>query len=255
MNPKKMQYKYKKNNKRKQILSNEQLLASILVGIVVIIMVAYGIHSYNVKNYNYVKQKITEDIVYTIGYDNTNNYIKEIPYVNMNAPHIQEVNNRIKQFTDKFSVLNRSIITYDYEISGKILSLIIKAVSYETNYASEAKFLSFNINIETQEVYDDDALLAIYNIDKNYAKDKVKKQLQKYHSDIVEEKYYSIQQCNFNCFLNWRNIDDFLDGASFYIRQGKLYAYRPFVFESIFGEEEYFKDEHLEFLIIDEPQE
>ena len=34
----------------------------------------------------------------------------------------------------------------------------------------------------------------------------------------------SLQQCNFNCFLTWRNIDDYLEGVAYYIDKGKLYA-------------------------------
>lgn len=253
MNPRKMQYKSKRNSKRKQ-LKKEHILMISMVGIATIIMLAYSIHIYNDKNYNYIKSKLGKDLIYTYFYDDKNDYIKDVPYVNMNAPHIEEVNRRIKVFSDKYTVLNRSIITYDYEISGQVLSLVIKAVSYETNYASEAEFLSFNINVETQEVYDDDTLLAIYNIDKNFVKDKIKRQLQEYHSEIIKENYYTIQQCNFECFLKWRDIDNYLDGTSYYIKQGQLYVYKPFVFASIFGEEEYFKDNHFEFLIIEQPR-
>ena len=251
MKPKKMQYKIKNNSKR---LTSEHILMLSIVGVALIIMLAYSIHNYNVNNYNYIKIDKSKDLIYTIFYDTANDYIKDVPYVNMNAPHIEEVNNRINSFVEKYKTLNRAIITYEYEINGQILSLITKAISYETNYAAKVEFISFNINVETQEVLDDSTILSLYGIDTNYVKERIKNQLQKYHTEIVKEGYYSLQQCNFNCFLKWRDIEDYLDGVSYYIKEGKLYAYKPFVFASIFGEEEYFKDNDFQFLIIETPQ-
>lgn len=253
MNPRKMQYKSKTNTKTNKLTSEHILMLSI-VGIAIIIMIAYTVHNYNINNYNYIKIDKSKALIYTQFYDTANDYIKDVPYVNMNAPHITEVNNRIKTFTEKYKNLNRAIITYEYEINGQVLSLIIKAVSYETNYASKVEFTSFNINVETQEVLDDATILSLYGVDTNYVKDRIKNQLQKYHTEIVKDGYYSLQQCNFNCFLKWRDIDDYLDGTSYYIKKGKLYAYKPFVFASIFGEEEYFKDDDFEFLIIENPK-
>lgn len=251
MKPKKMQYKIKNNSKR---LTYEHILMLSIVGVALIIMLAYSIHNYNVNNYNYIKIDKSKDLIYTIFYDTANDYIKDVPYVNMNAPHIEEVNNRINSFVEKYKTLNRAIITYEYEVNGQILSLITKAISYETNYAAKVEFISFNINVETQEVLDDSTILSLYGIDTNYVKERIKNQLQKYHTEIVKEGYYSLQQCNFNCFLKWRDIEDYLDGVSYYIKEGKLYAYKPFVFASIFGEEEYFKDNDFQFLIIETPQ-
>ena len=251
MNPKKMQYKIKNKSKR---LTSEHILMLSIVGVALIIMLDYSIHNYNVNNYNYIKIDKSKDLIYTIFYDTANDYIKDVPYVNMNAPHIEEVNNRINSFVEKYKTLNRAIITYEYEINGQILSLITKAISYETNYAAKVEFISFNINVETQEVLDDSTILSLYGIDTNYVKERIKNQLQKYHTEIVKEGYYSLQQCNFNCFLKWRDIEDYLDGVSYYIKEGKLYAYKPFVFASIFGEEEYFKDDDFQFLIIETPQ-
>ena len=41
-----------------------------------------------------------------------------------------------------------------------------------------------------------------------------------------------------------------MDKVVFYVKNGDLVAYKPFIFFSIFGEEEYFEDEDYEFLIV-----
>ena len=49
-----------------------------------------------------------------------------------------------------------------------IISIIVKAISYETNYASEAEFISYNINLKTQQVYTEQDILDMYNINAGY---------------------------------------------------------------------------------------
>lgn len=239
--------------KKRPNLNQPKTTLIIVVAIAIVAMLAYSFHENNVKNYNYIKESWFENIIYTSYYDDRNEYIKEVPYINIKGEQITEVNNQIETFSTKYTNLSRAIITYDYSITGQILSVIIKAINYETNYASEAEFISYNINLKTQQVYTNQEILDLYNINAGYVSDRIKNQLQQYHKDIIKEKYYSLQQCNFTCFLKWRNIEDYSKGIAYYISAGKLYVYKPFVFASIFGEEEYFKDKHFVFLITEKP--
>mgnify|MGYP003311335247 FL=1 len=239
--------------KKRPNLNQQKTTLIIVVAIAIVVMLAYSFHENNVKNYNYIKESWFENIIYTSYYDDRNEYIKEVPYINIKGEQITEVNNQIETFSTKYTNLSRAIITYDYSITGQILSVIIKAINYETNYASEAEFISYNINLKTQQVYTNQEILDLYNINAGYVSDRIKNQLQQYHKDIIKEKYYSLQQCNFTCFLKWRNIEDYSKGIAYYISAGKLYVYKPFVFASIFGEEEYFKDKHFVFLITEKP--
>ena len=220
--------------KKRPNLQDQKTTLIIVVAIAIVAMLAYSFHDNNVKNYNYIKESWFNDLIYTSYYDDRNEYVKEVPYINIRGEQITEINNQIEVFSTKYTNLNRAIITYDYSITGQILSVIVKAINYETNYASEAEFISYNINA-------------------GYVSDRIKNQLQQYHKDIIKEKYYSLQQCNFTCFLKWRNIEDYTKGIAYYISDGKLYVYKPFVFASIFGEEEYFKDKHFVFLITEKP--
>lgn len=239
--------------KKRPNLNQQKTTPIIVVAIAIVAMLAYSFHENNVKNYNYIKESWFENIIYTSYYDDRNEYIKEVPYINIKGEQITEVNNQIETFSTKYTNLSRAIITYDYSITGQILSVIIKTINYETNYASEAEFISYNINLKTQQVYTNQEILDLYNINAGYVSDRIKNQLQQYHKDIIKEKYYSLQQCNFTCFLKWRNIEDYSKGIAYYISAGKLYVYKPFVFASIFGEEEYFKDKHFVFLITEKP--
>jgi len=239
--------------KKRPNLQDQKTTLIIVVAIAIVAMLAYSFHDNNVKNYNYIKESWFDNLIYTSYYDDRNEYVKEVPYINIRGEQITEINNQIEAFSTKYTNLNRAIITYDYSITGQILSVIVKAINYETNYASEAEFISYNINLKNQQVYTSQDVLDLYNINAGYVSDRIKNQLQQYHQDIIKEKYYSLQQCNFTCFLKWRNIEDYTKGIAYYISDGKLYVYKPFVFASIFGEEEYFKDKHFVFLITEKP--
>ena len=234
-------------------LNQQKTTLIIVVAIAIIAMLATSFHENNVKNYNYIKESWFDDLIYTSYYDDRNDYIKEVPYINIKGEQVAEANAQIDAFSSKYTNLNRAVITYDYSITGQIISIIVKAISYETNYASEAEFISYSINLKTQQVYTEQEILDMYNINAGYVNDRIKNQFQQYHKDIIKEKYYSLQQCNFACFLKWHNIEDYSKGIAYYISAGKLYVYKPFVFASIFGEEEYFKDEHFVFLITEKP--
>lgn len=253
MNPRKMQYRSGKYTAKKNKPTSEQILMLCIAGIALIIMIAFAFHNYNVKNYNYIKQDRSKTLIYTQYYNENGDYIKEVPYINMNGDQLIEVNNEINNLMQKYKELSRAVVTYETELNGQVLSLVIKAVNYETNYAAEVEFKTYNINIESQMVYDDSAILELYGINTSYVKDRIRQQLQSYYTDIVNDKYYTKQECNFDCFLNWRGIDDYLEDVSYYISGGKLYAYKPFTFASVFGEEEYFTDEDFMFLIIEAP--
>ena len=41
-----------------------------------------------------------------------------------------------------------------------------------------------------------------------------------------------------------------MDNVNYYVKDGNLIAYKPFIFYSIFNDEEYFKEEHFEFLLV-----
>ena len=62
-------------------------------------------------------------------------------------------------------------------------------------------------------------------------------------------EYFDPKECNYSCFLKWRDVDNYLDNITYYVEKGNLIAFKPFVFESIFGEENYFKDSDFEILI------
>ena len=111
-------------------------------------------------------------------------------------------------------------------------------------------FRSYNINLKKLELIENDSLLSFFDVNYENVHDIIASQLYTYYKNIVEEGYYQEEECDYSCFLSYREINDYLDDVTYYVKNGNLIAYKPFVFSSVYGEEYFFNDEHFEFLIV-----
>lgn len=244
------------HKKNKKITQSTQKAYAILGTLIACFFIAYTFYQKkSTENYNDIKQDTSAHLVYTKYSDTSTTYSKEVPYVNLKADVFKEVNKDILLFCDDYMNRDKSVITYEYDINGIILSLVIKVINNETTYAPEPYFRSYNINLKTQEVIADDALLEYYGVNTTNVERKIKRQFETYYTEIVKENYYTSSECSFNCFLKWRGVSKYMDYVSYYVRDGQLIAFKSFIAHSIFGEEEYFNDESFEFIIADAPVE
>ena len=218
------------------------LVGSILLIIIIIIYVV--IKSYY-NNYNYLKEDKKEYLVYTRY--NQNNV--EVPYINVDSSNVQTINNDIDNYCNKYSSIDNIQISYEYDISGKYLSVIIKILNEEDEYGPVVKFKTYNISLKTRKEVKDEELLKMFNVTDNKVSNKIKEQLVNYYKEEVKEGYIEKEECNYDCFLSYRNVSNYLDDIEYAIKGGKLVVFKPFKFKSIYGEEEYYNDSHFEFVI------
>lgn len=202
------------------------------------------------ENYNNIKRDKSEYLVYT-KYKKTNSSYKVfVPYVNIKGNAISQVNKDIDLFTGEFIRSKMCSVIYEYDINGIILSLVVKVIDNDTEYAPDTYYRSYNINLATLEVIADDALLDFFGTDLNTVESLISNQFKYYYQELVNEEYYHSNECNYNCFLSYRGVDDYMENVSYYVKNGDLIAYRPFTIYSIYGEEEYFEDEDYEFVLV-----
>lgn len=225
------------------------LMVSIAVFLIIFIIFFY-FQSRNNDNYNNIKEDKKNYLVYTKYEQKGKIYSIYVPYINIESDIIKSVNDDIDLFVSEFIESKKAMISYEYDVNGIILSVVVKIVDYDTEYAPQAYFRSYNINLDTLELIADDALLEFFEVSDMDVSSKIENQFHYYYDKIVEEEYYSEEECSYSCFLKYRAVDDYLDDVSYYVKDGNLIAYKPFVFYSIYGEEEYFKDKHFEFLIV-----
>ncbi len=226
----------------------------IIIGIVgssllVIIMAFVFYFQGRSENYNYLKEDTSKYIVYTKYEDSNSVYYVNVPYLNIKGENAKLINENIDYLVGPLLDKESVIISYEYNINGIILSLLIKTADYSFGYAVEPVFVSYNYNLETNEIISDKSLLDYFETDEEEAKNIIDSKLHEYYNQIVEEEYYYEEECDYDCFLDYRGITDILDSISYYVKDQKLYAYRPFTVSSVFGEEEFFEEENFEFLI------
>lgn len=228
----------KKTNNKPIIL----LLLSILL---IIFIIFYVIVKSYYSNYNYLKEDKKEYLVYTRY--NQNNI--EVPYINVKSNNIQSINNEIVNYCNKYSHIENIQISYEYDISGKYLSLIINILNEDAEYGPEVNFKTYIIDLKSKKIIKDKELLEMFNVSLDTVSEKIKGQLEEYYNDEVKEGYLEKEECNYECFLKYRDINNYLDDIEYAIKGGKLVVFKPFKFKSIYGEEEFFNDSHFEFAI------
>lgn len=247
------------SNKKKHGLNLDEQKKKILIicGTIfaIIFLLVYMFVRKQNDNYNNIKQKKNNYLVYSKYERTKSKYAVHVPYVNIKADVINKVNDDIDLFTGEFISSKKSLVTYEYDISGIILSLVIKVVDYDTEYAPEVYFRSYNINLSTLEVISNDSLLDFFGIDELTVGNLIENQFRNYHQKIIDEGYYQADECDYSCFLGYRNVDDYLKDVNYYVKNGDLIAYKPFIFTSIFGEEEFFKDDDFKFMLVETEKE
>lgn len=217
--------------------------------ILIILVIVFSQFFNNTSSYSDLKEDKNKGFVYTLKSEKNSIYFKKIPYLNINNSFGKEINNDINSFVSDFIDNDKVILSYEYDINGKVLSIVLKCVDYDVKNVPKVYFKTYNINLETSKLLSDEELLSIYNVTSLDVESIIEKKFEYWYKDLVKEGYIDEEECDYDCFLNYREVDDYLDDVVYYIEKGNLVLYKPFVFYSIFGEENYFKEEDFKFII------
>lgn len=205
----------------------------------------------NGENYNRIKKDRGNYLVYSKVEKKDDKYSKYVPDINIKSKEVDEANKDIDDFVSKYLELDKTIITYEYDLNGTILSVVVKVVDCTNEYAPEVKYKTYNINLKTRKLISDEYLLDFFQTDEEQVSAILEANFTNYYADLVNQGYYVKEECDYKCFLNYRGISNYLDDIHYYIKAGNLIAYRPFVYYSIFGDEEYFTEDSFKFLLVE----
>lgn len=224
------------------------IVISISIGLIIFIIL-FSYFKNNSSNFNDLREDNAKPFVYTSSTKKTGVYRIEKPYVNIGDSFGKSINEDIESYVSDYTENDKVILSYEYNINGKVLSLVIKTVNYDVKNVPEVYFKTYNINLEEERLLGDEELLSIYNLTSADVETTIEKKFNKWYKDVIKKGYINEEECDYECFLNYREVDDYLDDVVYYIEQGKLVAYKPFVFYSIFGEEKYFKESDFMFIL------
>ncbi len=189
---------------------------------------------------NYSKNLINEnyDYVYTYTEKNTGTFTKQIPHVNL---EVENVNNKIDNFTLQYLNTDDNIISYQYSITNNILSLVIRIISFKGENPPINYFQTYNINLDTLEEITDEELLKAFKVTTDNVLEKIEKKFKDFYYDLVFAKKVDETKCNVECFIDRRGFYGYMQDINYYVNNGKLIVYKPFIINSSTWEYDYFK--------------
>lgn len=227
-----------------------KVLTFIVAGIFIGLLICYYLYMNHYDNYNYIKKDTSKYLVFTkYSKNNSDRSITEVPEINIDSRDVTVINKKINSFAKKFLSQPGNKLSYETQVNGEVLSLLLKMVNVNTGYVPEVDFYTYNINLKKKKLMSQQELLSLYGVTEESVKEKIQNQFESFYNDEVAKGYIVAQECNYDCFLEWRNIKNYMDSVHYYIENGKLIIYRPFSIYSVYGEEKYFKEEDFKFYI------
>ncbi len=235
---------------KKKKTSKNKYLIPIIMGILTIIFICIGMF-YMLKDddSSYNEKLINQDYDYVFTYKeiNTGRFTKQIPHINLD---ISSVNEEIDNFTANYLNKDDNIISYEYAVTNNILSVVVRIISFASNKAPINYFKSFNINLDTIEVISNKDLLSAFKATEEFVQEKIEEQFKDYYYDLVFKEEIDETKCNLECFIERRGFLGYMQDVNYYVDDGKLIVYKPFIINSSLWEYEYFKDEDFAFVIV-----
>jgi len=230
--------------------TKKSIIISLCILSIILLVILY-IYQNRRDNYTSIKQDKNKYLVYEKTNIQDNDYPKYVPYINIKSTNIDIVNKDIDDITKKYLDSEKASITYEYDINGIILSVVIIILDDKIDYNPEILFRTYNINLDTLELISNESLLDFFKTNESEISKIIENQFKNYYEELVKQKYYVKEECNYDCFLRYKNVKRYTDNLNYYVKDGNLIAYKPFIFYSIFKDEEYFTMDKFEFLLVE----
>lgn len=206
-----------------------------IVTLFLFIVSAYYFYNKSRINYKYLKVDKSLNLVYTVSEKNVNNYMQFKPYVNLKGELGNAINQNIDEYFNAFSDGNFNI-TYDTDLNGKILSLIIKVEDYGINLNSSSVlyFRSYNIDLDSLELLSSEKILSYFDLNQKDAEKLLNEKIGNYYSKLLNDGKINYE-CNYSCFLKERDFSDGINDVEYYVKDGKLVLFKPYIYVAYDG--------------------
>lgn len=221
-------------------LLNNKILIIVVAVFIIVFLIIYGYYKINSRNFDNIKIDKSKYLVYTKEVREADNYIQEIPYVNIKGSTGKSVNNDIVNYLNNYTD-NNIATSYEYSINGIVLSLILKVYDHsKTESSTISSYRAYNINLDTLELLGNEVIFNYLEVDEDSINDGIGEYLNNYYDKLVNKSIINKNECDYNCFLESRDIksDNYTDNVEYFIRDGKLIIFKPMVFIPLYDGEE-----------------
>lgn len=222
--------------RKKRYKKKDLMLFLVLSVVSILLIIIYYAYSSG-DPYNKVKIDKRLEIIYPV-YEK-DNYI--VPAININDENINIINQEIVNKANTYLSKKGSSISYNYSISGEVISLAIQYVELDKYERPIVSFDTYNINVLKKHVLTDEEILSKLSVSENEIYNIVSSKFREFYNDEVNKKILD-GECNYECFLFMRGIENenYTEDRKLYLNDGDLYVLKSFDIYSPFSEEKYF---------------
>lgn len=221
----------------------------IIIGIVAIAIIVFITSLVKMVNDDKVKPSnfITQAASYTIPGTKISSYL---PTVTIDGIDTSSVNKEIKADYDEVVASGNASFNYQYSVNSNYFSLVTIAllVDNQTDYTYPV-FKTYNFSLSTNRLVDDSELLAAFNKDEDDVSMTLENKFKGYYQGELKEYYLDKNECDYECFLERREVDSYDTDNYLYVENNTLKFFHGFMIFSNIGEEEFYKDENFLYTI------
>lgn len=232
------------------IKKNKIFLFVILLLLCIVIFCFFFFRDSEDKNYDLLKRDSSYDFVYLT----EDSYsFGRVPKFNIIGSQVDKLNRQIEKDYAKFESRIGVSCQTKYYISSSIISLVVVfTYSEEGNTLYETtKYYTYNYDMDSEQVLNDAELLSYFDLSLSDVDAFLEQKFSNFYYSLIEEDKLDPSTCNFQCFLESKQIDDYMTNVAFSVEKGSLICYRPFAITPINYDYLNFTSEDFRFVIIE----
>lgn len=187
----------------------EILICLGIIGLIIIFLIIRGFTS-------------KKELIYTI----ESNKSSKLPYINLKIEGIDEINRELKEDYYMIKDLkNESNMTYEYNKSNDILSLLVTEIIYVDNKVPVTRFVTHNIDLKNKKIFTADDIYSKYKISKISTKRMLDTAMANQYESDIKNKFISSINFDFEYYVmefkQYHGIEDLV----LYINNNEVYGY------------------------------
>lgn len=222
--------------RRKRYKKKDLMLFLVLSVCSILLIIIYFAYSSG-DPYNKVKIDKQLEIIYPV-------YEKDkfiVPAININDENIGIINQNIVNKANTYLAKKGSSISYNYSISGEIISLAIQYIELDEFNRPVVSFDTYNINVLKKHVLSDEEILSKLSVTEAEITNILSAKFKYFYKDEVDKKILD-GECDYECFLFMRGIENenYTEDRKLYLNEGNLYVLKSFNIYTSLNEEKYF---------------
>lgn len=226
----------------------QKIIKWFIVGIVIIAVLLLA--SFILTSKNNKKNKISDYVSEQATYKATNTGLTStLPALTLDSEDAKKINAKIKEEYTATIQKKNTQFTYQASLNKKYISLAIMVNKVENKGYPYTTIKTYNFDKKTGALVDDETLLNEFqtSIDKIAAS--FENEMKTMYEEEVEGTYLNESECNYDCFLQARNVTNYQDDIHLYVRNNQLVYYRPFIIFSSFNDDDYYRYQNFLFNI------